>query len=76
MTFLRFLVIVFGLWYLARIVGRWIFGTFPGGMNRPERRDGTKRPGDGPVAADRYRELTDQRIEDAEFEEIDPEERE
>ncbi len=68
MTFLRFILLLVLAYYLVKIIFRWILG-IPGAGRR-------HRPRPSPEKSDlRYRELTDQEIEDAEFEEIGTEDR-
>jgi len=68
MTFLRFILLLVLAYYLVKILARWIIGVSSG------RREGPLRPSPGKRDL-RYKELTDQEIEDADFEEIGTEDR-
>jgi hypothetical protein len=63
MLLLRFILIFAAVYYLLKLVFRWIAGSH-----------GTRRGGGSGTAksekTDRYTELTDQKIEDAEYEEL------
>jgi hypothetical protein len=68
MLFLRFILLLVLAYYLIKLFSRWILGISGG------RKGGTGRS--APREKDRrYGELTDQEIEDADFEEIGTEER-
>jgi len=68
MAFLRFILLLGLVYYLVKIVSRWMLRVSGGG------REGTG--GSSRRKKDRrYSELTDQEIEDAEFEEIGTEDR-
>lgn len=76
MTFLRLLFFGVVLWWIARTIGRWLFGgnrAAGGRGGRPTRPGGA---GGRRSEKTGYADLTDQRIEDAEYEEIEPEGRE
>ena len=68
MTFLRFILLLVLAYYLVKMLSRWILGLSGG------RREGGRRDASGESDL-RYRELTDQEIEDADFEEIGTEDR-
>ena len=63
MVFLRFILLVILGYYLLKLFARWILGLSGG------RGDGRKAPAGDPENS-RYSELTDQEIEDADYEEI------
>ncbi|UCF05327.1 MAG: hypothetical protein JSV33_15650 [bacterium] len=65
MFLLRILLIVLLLYFVLKAIGRWLFSP-------PERRVRDRRD-DVPKDNDLYGKLTDQTIEDAEYEEIDKE---
>lgn len=60
MTFLRFILLLVLAYYLLKLLSRWILGMSSGKGTRSAQRKRDRR----------YRELTDQEIEDADFEEI------
>ncbi len=63
MGFLRVVIGIIMIYILARMLGRWIFKEEKaGGEKRREKKDG-------------YSNLTDQAIEDADFEEIETEDK-
>ncbi len=64
MTFLRILLVLILLYYGIRLLVRWIFRSNDGRLHG----DMKGRTGGGD---ERYRSLTDQSIEDADYEEID-----
>ena len=62
MTFLRILIAFVLVWYLAKVITRWITGTGK-----------EERGSNGASQRNDYTELTDQAIEDAEYEDIEKE---
>lgn len=62
MGIVRFLLAVVLVWYLVKLAARWVAGT-AGGEPR----------GRGRSREEEYSALTDQKIEDAEFEDIEKE---
>ena len=68
MTFLRIILFAVLLYYGIKLCVAWIFGA---GKKRVK----VSRSRRSKNADDRYGDLTDQRIEDADYEEIDTEER-
>jgi hypothetical protein len=64
MTFLRILLVLILLYYGIRLLVRWIFRSDTGRLH------GDMKERTGGVD-DRYHNLTDQSIEDADYEEID-----
>lgn len=66
MTLLRIILIAIAVYYGIKLLAGWIFRS-SAGVGRVKRRK-PSRNGD-----DRYRGLTDQRIDDADYEEIDTE---
>jgi hypothetical protein len=65
MTLLRILILVIALYYGLKLAARWIFRS--DSQRTRARRDGKRAGGER-----RYSDLTDQEIEDAEYEEIEP----
>lgn len=65
MWFLRGILIVFLVYYLLKFLGRAFFSS----RSRPGRQERKPEAGGGKA----YSKLTDQEIEDADFEEIDSE---
>jgi len=63
MTFLRFILLLVLAYYLLKLFSRWILGI--SGAKRERTGDASARPEER-----RYNELTDQEIEDADYEEI------
>jgi hypothetical protein len=65
MFLLRVILIALLMYFVLKAIGRWLF--------TPSRRTARDRREDAPRDDDRYGQLTDQAIEDAEYEEIDRE---
>jgi hypothetical protein len=63
MTFLRFILLLILAYYLLKLFSRWILGISGG---KKERASGVSSSSE----KRRYSELTDQKIEDADYEEI------
>ena len=63
MVFMRFILLIILAYYLLKLFTRWILGVSGG---RGSGRGGAAEDPD----SERYRELTDQEIEDADYEEI------
>jgi hypothetical protein len=66
MTLLRILLLAIFVYYAVRLLARWIFPPDGGGPG-VRRREGGK----GEEESARYRDLTSQTIEDADYEEIE-----
>lgn len=67
MIFLRFILLLVLAYYLLKLFYRWILGSL--GARREETGDGSSGP-----RGRNYSKLTDQEIEDADYEEIGTEE--
>lgn len=68
MTLLRIVLIAVLLYYGIKLLAGWIFRSDKEGLH-------VKRRGRAKRGGKRYSDLTDQRIEDADYEEIDAEEK-